>query len=99
MGTAACDWPGKPPRCCGVSARWRCGAIRRPCAEAGGTGVFTISDVDIALPDTVPDDALPERTWEALRTVPFAFFGMGATMLGLRWVIGRRNRMSEKGRS
>ncbi|MHC4471594.1 MAG: 4Fe-4S dicluster domain-containing protein [Planctomycetota bacterium] len=66
--------------------------------EAGGTGVLTISDVDIALPETVPDDPLPERTWGALKTVPFAFFGMGAAMLGLRWIIGRRNRLSEGGR-
>ncbi len=59
--------------------------------EAGGTSVLEISDVDIALPATVPSDPLPNRTWGALKTVPLVFLGMGATMLGLRWLIGRRD--------
>jgi formate dehydrogenase iron-sulfur subunit len=61
--------------------------------EAGGTGILNISDVDIALPGTVPADPLPKRTWAALRAVPFMFLGMGAAMLGVRWLIGRRNRL------
>jgi formate dehydrogenase iron-sulfur subunit len=59
--------------------------------EAGGTGVLTISDVDLPLPMDVPEDALPKRTWAALRTVPFVFVGVGAGMIGLRFIIGRRN--------
>jgi len=59
--------------------------------EAGGTSILNISDVDIGLPVTVPEDALPTRTWAALRAVPFMFLGTGAAMLGLRWIIGRRN--------
>jgi formate dehydrogenase iron-sulfur subunit len=61
--------------------------------EAGGTGVLTISDVDIPLPGTVPTDPLPERTWAALKTVPFVFLGVGAGMVGLRWIMGRRNEL------
>ena len=63
--------------------------------EAGGTNVLTISDVDIPLPNTVPTDALPERTWAALKTVPYAFIGAGVGMLGLRWIMGRRNELRE----
>ncbi len=63
--------------------------------EAGGTNVLTISDVDIPLPNTVPTDALPERTWAALRTVPYACIGAGVGMLGLRWIMGRRNELRE----
>jgi formate dehydrogenase iron-sulfur subunit len=63
--------------------------------EAGGTSVFQISDTPVPLPAEVPPDALPGRTWAALRTVPFAFVGMGAAMLGMRWIIGRRNLLRE----
>jgi len=63
--------------------------------EAGGTGVLTISDVDIPLPNTVPTDPLPERTWAALKSVPFVFVGVGAGMVGLRWFLGRRNEVRE----
>lgn len=61
--------------------------------EAGGTSVFTISDVEVPMPAPVPADALPGRTRDALVAVPFAFVGMGAAMLTLRWVIGRRDRL------
>ncbi len=63
--------------------------------EAGGTSVLTISDVDIKLPSTVPTDALPGRTWGVLKTVPAVFLGMGATMVGLRWFIGRRDEVMQ----
>jgi formate dehydrogenase iron-sulfur subunit len=61
--------------------------------EAGGTGVLTISDVEIPLPATVPMDPLPERTWKVLQTVPFVFVGMGAALVGLRWFFSRRDRI------
>ncbi|MEN8149930.1 MAG: 4Fe-4S dicluster domain-containing protein [Planctomycetota bacterium] len=61
--------------------------------EAGGTSILNVSDVDIELPGTVPEDSLPMRTWGALKAVPFMFLGMGAAMLGLRWLIGRRNEL------
>jgi formate dehydrogenase iron-sulfur subunit len=61
--------------------------------EVGGTAILNVSDVEIHLPGVVPDDPLPGRTWPALRAVPFAFFGMGAAMVGLRWLIGRRNEL------
>ncbi|MCU0725748.1 MAG: 4Fe-4S dicluster domain-containing protein [Planctomycetes bacterium] len=61
--------------------------------EAGGTGILNISDVDIPLPATVPTDPLPERTMKVLRTVPAVFVGVGAAMVSLRWLIGRRDRL------
>ncbi len=64
--------------------------------EAGGTGVLTISDVDIRLPPTVPEEPLPERTAGAMHAVPFAFVGMGAAMIGFRWFLGRRDRLREE---
>ena len=64
--------------------------------EAGGTSVLTISDVPIGFPGPVPDEALPARTWGALKTVPFAFVGMGALMLSMRWIIGRRELLRQE---
>jgi formate dehydrogenase iron-sulfur subunit len=64
--------------------------------EAGGTSVLNLSDVEIPFPGDVPSEALPERTWGALQAVPFMFVGMGAAMIGFRWLIGRRNRLREE---
>ena len=33
---------------------------------------------------------LPETTSTAMKSVPFAFVGMGGAMLGLNWIIRRR---------
>ena len=64
--------------------------------EAGGTSVLNISNVDIELPDTVPTDPLHQRTWGVLKTVPLVFVGMGAAMLGLRWIVGRRDQLQQE---
>jgi formate dehydrogenase iron-sulfur subunit len=63
--------------------------------QVGGTAVLYLSDVPLdflAWSDgrTLGDDPLPERTWAALRLVPFEFFGVGALMGGLAWIVRRR---------
>jgi len=67
--------------------------------EAGGTSVLNVSDVPIPFPEELPEEALPDRTWGALKAVPFLFVGMGAAMIGFRWLIGRRNRLRDERRA
>jgi formate dehydrogenase iron-sulfur subunit len=61
--------------------------------EVGGTSVLYISDIDLGFlsyqskPGSLP---LPKTTEAAMRSVPFAFVGMGGLMLGLNWIIKRR---------
>ncbi len=67
--------------------------------QVGGTAVLYLSDVPLdflAWSDgrTLGDDPLPERTWAALRLVPFEFFGMGTLMGGLAWIIRRRQHLA-----
>lgn len=67
--------------------------------EVGGTSVLYVSHVDLAMlgwrpPSVLGDKPLPERTWDALRQVPFEFFGMGALMTGVWWIIDRRQRLA-----
>jgi formate dehydrogenase iron-sulfur subunit len=67
--------------------------------EVGGTSVLYISDIDldflsyVSEPGTKP---LPLTTAMAMKSVPFAFVGMGAAMLGLNWVIKRRIKLAEQ---
>jgi formate dehydrogenase iron-sulfur subunit len=64
--------------------------------EVGGTSVLYISDIDLGFlsyrsnPGMKP---LPGTTSVAMNSVPFAFAGMGVAMLGLNWIIQRRNRL------
>lgn len=67
--------------------------------EVGGTSVLYVSHVDLSWlgwrdPASLGDDPLPDRTWEALRKVPYEFFGMGVLMTGVWWVIDRRQRLA-----
>ncbi|MEJ2507334.1 MAG: hypothetical protein P8Y81_13825, partial [Ignavibacteriaceae bacterium] len=39
---------------------------------------------------------LPEITAPAMKSVPFAFVGMGGFMLGLNWIIRRRMEFSKQ---
>ncbi len=60
--------------------------------EAGGTSVLYVSNIDLGFLAykkglTTP---LPSTTEAAMKSVPFAFVGMGAVMLGLNWIIKRR---------
>lgn len=68
--------------------------------EVGGTSVLYISDIDLGFMSYQPNlgpEPLPQTTSVAMNSVPFAFVGMGAAMLGLNWIIQRRNKLkSEK---
>jgi formate dehydrogenase iron-sulfur subunit len=65
--------------------------------EVGGTSVLYISDIDLGFLSYQPNlgtESLPKTTSVAMNSVPFAFVGMGAAMLGLNWIIQRRNKLS-----
>jgi len=64
--------------------------------EIGGTSVLYISDIDLGFlsyQPKLPTRPLPETTATAMKSVPFAFVGMGGFMLGLNWIIKRRQRL------
>lgn len=70
--------------------------------EVGGTSVLYLSDIDLGFLSYQPDlgVALPKTTETAMGAVAPAFLGMGATMLGLNWIIRRRQKlMDEKKKS
>jgi formate dehydrogenase iron-sulfur subunit len=61
--------------------------------EVGGTSVLYLSDIDLnflAMKADLGTESLPSTTELAMKSVPFAFVGMGAFMYGLNWIIKRR---------
>ena len=67
--------------------------------EVGGTGVLYISNVDLSwlgLREQLGREALPRATDQVLATVPPVFVGVGATLAGLRWIIGRREKIARE---
>ncbi len=67
--------------------------------EIGGTSVLYISDIDLNFLAMKPDlgaESLPSTTEVAMKSVPFAFVGMGAAMLGLNWIIKRRMKIQDE---
>ena len=67
--------------------------------EVGGTGVLYISNVDLGFLcyQSNLTTVLPHTTAPAMKSVPFAFAGMGAAMLGLNWIIKRREKLNGNG--
>ena len=64
--------------------------------EVGGTSVLYISDIDLDFLSYQPNlgnQPVPNTTKLAMNSVPFTFVGMGATMLGLNWIIKRRMKL------
>jgi formate dehydrogenase iron-sulfur subunit len=65
--------------------------------EVGGTSVLYISDVDINLADlpdpVVDEEPMPHRTTKILHQMPLAFSGMAFLMVGVHWVIKRRQQL------
>ena len=61
--------------------------------EFGGTSVLYVSDIDLSFlsyggrSDPTP---LSKTTLLAMKSVPFAFVGMGGVMYGINWIIKRR---------
>ncbi len=69
--------------------------------EVGGTSVLYISNVDLGFlawqdPKFLGTTPLPERTWSALRKVPFEFVGMATFMTATAWIIDRRMRLEKE---
>jgi len=61
----------------------------------GGTSVFVLSAVpfeQLGLNDRLPDQPMPELTWKALSKIPEVVTLGGAFMMGLFWIIERRNK-------
>jgi formate dehydrogenase iron-sulfur subunit len=69
--------------------------------EVGGTAVLYIADIPLDFlgwQDSryLDDTPLPEKTWAALRPVPFEFFGVGALMGAVYWIIERRQKLARE---
>ena len=67
--------------------------------EVGGTSVLYLSDIDLdflSYDMHLGKEPLPEKTDPAMKSVPFAFVGMGGFMLGLNWIIRRRMEFSKQ---
>ncbi len=66
--------------------------------EVGGTSVLYLSDIDLGFLSYQPDMVipLPKTTETAMQAVLPAFFGTGAVLLGLSWVIRRRQKLMKK---
>jgi formate dehydrogenase iron-sulfur subunit len=67
--------------------------------QVGGTSVLYISNISVDFlgwQDSryLHDQPLPEKTWAALKLVPFEFFGVGALMGAIYWIIERRQRLA-----
>jgi formate dehydrogenase iron-sulfur subunit len=64
--------------------------------EAGGTSVLYISDIDLNFLayQAGLTQPLPSTTEVAMKSVPFAFVGMGAVVLGLHWITKRRREVA-----
>ena len=66
--------------------------------EIGGTSVLYISDIDLdflTYQSYLGEKPLPQTTSKAMKSVPFAFVGMGATMLSLNWIVKRRMKLQD----
>lgn len=67
--------------------------------EIGGTSVMYLSDIDLGFlqyQTNMGTKPLPADTAPAMKSVPFAFVGMGGVMLGLNWIIRRRMELSKE---
>jgi formate dehydrogenase iron-sulfur subunit len=66
--------------------------------EVGGTSVLYLSDIDLGFLSygtKLDNKPIPETTAVAMKSVPFAFLGMGGTMLGINWIIRRRMKLNK----
>ncbi len=67
--------------------------------EIGGTSVLYLSNIDLGFlsyQKTLGTKPLPQTTAPAMKSVPYAFAGMGAAMLGLNWIVRRRQELGKK---
>lgn len=63
--------------------------------DFGGTNIMYISDVDLAALNWPEGDApsIPGMTKSLVESTPFIGLGVGSTLLGLNWVIRRRQKL------
>jgi len=66
--------------------------------EVGGTSVLMIAAVpfeQLGLPANLPREALPQRTWKALETIP-SLVSVGSVLLGgVYWITHRRDEVAK----
>jgi formate dehydrogenase iron-sulfur subunit len=67
--------------------------------EAGGTGVMFVSDtpLDAYFPKGLGDTSIPDLTLPLAHATPWLAAGVAGTLIGLSWIIGRRNELAEAG--
>lgn len=60
--------------------------------EAGGTCVLIIGPLEVmrALGTDVPDESLPEKTWDVLSRIPTTVGVAGVGLVAVHWIIRRR---------
>jgi formate dehydrogenase iron-sulfur subunit len=64
--------------------------------EAGGTCVLVIGSPDLietAFDPRIPDEALPEKTWQVLSRIPTAVGVTGIGLVSVNWIIRRRMKL------
>jgi formate dehydrogenase iron-sulfur subunit len=69
--------------------------------EFGGSSVLYLSDIDLSFMTYGSKSEirpLPKTTELAMKSVPFAFVGMGGAMYGLNWIIRRRMKRNNDGK-
>ena len=65
--------------------------------EVGGTSVLYLSDVELTTagwPARLDDTARPVLAREVLHTVPWTFGCVAAAMLGVHWIVKRREQVA-----
>ena len=61
--------------------------------EVGGTSVLMLSSVpfaELGFSSRLPNDALPQRTWDILSKIPSFSICTGTCLYGIWWIIDRR---------
>jgi formate dehydrogenase iron-sulfur subunit len=68
--------------------------------EGGGTNVLYVSDVplDAIFPAELGRESIPDLALPIAHSTPYLAVGVAGTVIGLSWIIGRRNRLAEERR-
>ena len=65
--------------------------------EVGGTSVFFLADIAFArlgFPSGLPQEKLPERTYQVLSKLPGVILVGGAFLYGMHWLTDRKNELA-----
>lgn len=66
--------------------------------EIGGTCVLYVSDIDLGFLSYGKDlgsRPLPDTIQVPIKSTPYVFLGVGAVLLGVNWIVGRRMKLQE----